>query len=61
METNPSTDRWDALDFGPPPSDLAETEPSVRLDYLSGEQIARDHPQPAGRRQRHHDRDGRHA
>ena len=35
-----STDRWKALDFGPPPSDLAEPESPVLVDYLSGDRIA---------------------
>ena len=35
-----STDRWDALDFGPPAPDVVETEPPVLLDYLSGGRVA---------------------
>jgi enoyl-CoA hydratase len=35
-----STDRWKALDFGPPPSDLAEPESPVLVNYLSGDRIA---------------------
>jgi enoyl-CoA hydratase len=35
-----STDRWNALDFGPPPSDLEEPDSPVLLDYLSGDRIA---------------------
>ncbi len=36
-----STDRWTALDFGPPAPDVEETEPPVLLDYLSDGQVAR--------------------
>ena len=39
--SSPSTDRWAALDFGPPAPDVVETEPSVLLDYLSGGRVAR--------------------
>jgi enoyl-CoA hydratase/carnithine racemase len=35
-----STDRWDALDFGPPAPDVVETEAPVLLDYLSDGQVA---------------------
>ncbi len=35
-----STDRWEALDFGPPAPDVVETEPPVLLDYLSDGQVA---------------------
>jgi enoyl-CoA hydratase len=35
-----STDRWKALDFGPPPSDLAEPDSPVLVDYLSGDRVA---------------------
>jgi enoyl-CoA hydratase len=35
-----STDRWKALDFGPPQSDLQEPDSPVLLDYLSGDRIA---------------------
>jgi enoyl-CoA hydratase len=35
-----STDRWNALDFGPPPSDLAEPDSPVLVDYLSGDRVA---------------------
>ncbi len=35
-----STDRWKALDFGPPASDVEETEATVLLDYLSEGQVA---------------------
>ena len=35
-----TTDRWKALDFGPPRSDLAETGSPVLVDYLSGSRIA---------------------
>ncbi len=34
------TDRWAALDFGPPPQDVVETEAPVLLDYLAGGQVA---------------------
>ena len=34
------TDRWQALDFGPPPPDIVETEPPVLADYLVGGQVA---------------------
>ena len=36
-----STDRWAALDFGPPAPDVEETEPPVLLDYLSDGRVAR--------------------
>jgi enoyl-CoA hydratase len=36
----PSTDRWKALDFGPPPSDLAEPDSPVLVDYISGDRVA---------------------
>lgn len=35
-----STDRWAALDFGPPAPDVEETEASVLLDYLSDGRVA---------------------
>jgi enoyl-CoA hydratase len=35
-----TTDRWNALDFGPPRPDLAETGSPVLVDYLSGDRIA---------------------
>jgi len=34
------TSRWDALDFGPPPSDKEEPESPVLLDYVSDGRIA---------------------
>jgi enoyl-CoA hydratase/carnithine racemase len=34
------TDRWEALDFGPPPAGDVETEPPVLLDYLDGGRVA---------------------
>ena len=34
------TSRWDALDFGPPPPDVEETEPPVLLDYRSHDRVA---------------------
>jgi enoyl-CoA hydratase/carnithine racemase len=35
-----TADRWAALDFGPPASDVEETEEPVLLDYLSDGRIA---------------------
>jgi enoyl-CoA hydratase len=35
-----NTDRWQALDFGPPTSDVTDSGPSVLVDYLSGGHIA---------------------
>ncbi|KRF34175.1 enoyl-CoA hydratase/isomerase family protein [Nocardioides sp. Soil805] len=35
-----STDRWAALDFGPPAPDVEETEAPVLLDYLSEGRVA---------------------
>ena len=35
-----NTDRWKALDFGPPGSDLAEPDSPVLVDYLSEDRIA---------------------
>jgi enoyl-CoA hydratase len=41
MATSPTRSRrWDALDFGPPPADLAEPELPVLVDYLSDGQVA---------------------
>ena len=41
METSStSTERWKALDFGPPQSDLAEPDSPVLIDYLSGDRVA---------------------
>ena len=41
VATNPtSTDRWKALDFGPPPSGLDEPDSPVLVDYLSEGQVA---------------------
>jgi enoyl-CoA hydratase len=34
------TDRWQSLDFGPPPSAVRETEPPVLLDYPAGDRVA---------------------
>ena len=34
------TDRWEALDFGPPAPDVVETEAPVLLDYLADGQVA---------------------
>ena len=36
-----STDRWAALDFGPPAPDVVEIEPPILLDYLSDGRVAR--------------------
>jgi enoyl-CoA hydratase/carnithine racemase len=38
--TTAGTDRWDALDFGPPPSSVVESEAPVLLDLLEGDQVA---------------------
>ena len=38
--TSTGGNRWEALDFGPPPSDLGEPESPVLVDYLSGERVA---------------------
>jgi enoyl-CoA hydratase len=41
VATNPtSTDRWKALDFGPPPSGLEEPGSPVLVDYISEGQVA---------------------
>ena len=41
MAMNPtSTDRWTALDFGPPPSGVEEPGSPVLVDYLSEGQVA---------------------
>jgi enoyl-CoA hydratase len=41
VATNPtSTDRWSALDFGPPPSGLKEPDSPVLVDYLSEGRVA---------------------
>jgi enoyl-CoA hydratase len=41
VATNPtSTDRWKALDFGPPPSGLDEPDSPVLVDYLSEGRVA---------------------
>ena len=34
------TDRWKALDFRPPSSDVSEPESPVLLDYLAGDRVA---------------------
>ena len=34
------TDRWEALDFAPPPPDVVETEAPVLLDYLADGRVA---------------------
>jgi enoyl-CoA hydratase/carnithine racemase len=41
MMSTSSTDRWAALDFGPPTPDVVETEAPVLLDYLSEGRVAR--------------------
>ncbi|HJR36790.1 MAG TPA: enoyl-CoA hydratase/isomerase family protein [Nocardioidaceae bacterium] len=41
MMSTSSTDRWAALDFGPPAPDVVETEAPVLLDYLSQGRVAR--------------------
>ncbi|WP_094273300.1 enoyl-CoA hydratase/isomerase family protein [Rhodococcus sp. OK302] len=40
MMSTSSTDRWAALDFGPPAPDVEETEAPVLLDYLSDGRVA---------------------
>ena len=41
MATSPTrTDRWKALDFGPPPSGAAEPDSPVLVEYGSGGQVA---------------------
>ena len=41
VATNPTgTDRWKALDFGPPPSDVEEPDSPVLVDYLSDDRVA---------------------
>ena len=41
MPTTPTgTDRWESLDFGPPPSGLTETEQPVLLEYVDDERVA---------------------
>jgi enoyl-CoA hydratase len=41
VAANPSsTDRWEALDFGPPPSGLDEPDSPVLVDYLAEGQVA---------------------
>jgi enoyl-CoA hydratase/carnithine racemase len=39
-EDGVTTDRWAALDFGPPPSDGAEPDSPVLVDHVSGDRIA---------------------
>ena len=38
--TQPGTDRWKALDFGPPASGEAEPDQPVLLDYLADGHVA---------------------
>jgi enoyl-CoA hydratase/carnithine racemase len=38
--SSPGTDRWAALDFGPPAADIEETEAPVLLDYLADGRVA---------------------
>jgi enoyl-CoA hydratase/carnithine racemase len=40
MMSSSSTDRWAALDFGPPAPDVEETEASVLLEHLAGGRVA---------------------
>jgi enoyl-CoA hydratase len=41
VATSPTrTDRWKALDFGPPPSEAAEPDSPVLVEYGSGGQVA---------------------
>jgi enoyl-CoA hydratase len=41
VATSPTrTDRWEALDFGPPPSDLAEPESPVLVEYGPDDRVA---------------------
>ena len=39
-DDSPATDRWKALDFGPPAADIDEHEPPVLVDYRSGDRVA---------------------
>jgi enoyl-CoA hydratase/carnithine racemase len=39
-EDGVTTDRWAALDFGPPPSDGAEPDSPVLVDYVSDDRVA---------------------
>jgi enoyl-CoA hydratase len=38
--TAPATERWQALDFGPPPADIDDAEPPVLLDYSDDKRVA---------------------
>ena len=40
MTDSSSTDRWDALDFGPPPSSGTEPDQSVLIDHVADGRIA---------------------
>jgi enoyl-CoA hydratase len=41
VATTPTgTDRWKVLDFGPPPSDLAEPDQPVLVEYVADERVA---------------------
>ena len=41
MATSPArTDRWKALDFGPPPSDAEEPDLPVLVEYSQDERVA---------------------
>ena len=40
MAAKTSTDRWKALDFGPPPADAAEPDEPVLVDYVAGRRVA---------------------
>ena len=58
MSDTTGTDRWKALDFAPPPPD-EDGVGAVRAARVPvRRQRRRDHPEPAARRQRHHDGDG---
>ena len=41
MTANPAaTDRWDVLDFGPPPADVSEPDDPILLEYRADDRIA---------------------
>ena len=40
MSDATGTDRWKALDFAPPPADEDGAEPSVLVEYVSGDSVA---------------------
>jgi len=39
-DSSSGTHRWEALDFGPPPPDVEETDPPALLDYRFNDQVA---------------------